>query len=75
MYAESWASLAVDRYRIFLPPQVNPLRPKHGPDSNADRLTHASRPGRLVRFELSEQTRQAIDDYLTADISSILTVG
>ena len=31
----------------------------------ADRATvRQKKPGRLVRFELSEQTRQAVDDYL-----------
>ena len=32
----------------------------------ADRATVRQKTGRLVRFELSEQTRQAIDDYLKA---------
>lgn len=34
----------------------------------ADRATvRQKKTGRPVRFELSEQTRQAIDDYLKAD--------
>src|SRR6476620_3601791 len=54
-----------------------PLRPKHvwsirtklhaASGYTADRATvRQKKTGRPVRFELSEQTRQAIDDYLKA---------